>query len=278
MSVQAISAALTITDVTASEKLLLLVLANYCDESFRCFPSQARLARETCLSDRTIRSTLVALEAKGRLTRVERSRPDGSRSTDLITLQLGAETISGGAEAASGGVGKPFPGGAEAASGLTTFEPSSNHQEEPSEKRALVRASRNDGFERFWSAYPSKVGKRDAEKAYAKAVKRIDSPDPPGVMLAAIERAAQGRRWLEGYIPNPSTWLNQDRWEDQPDERSDHQLQRPTDARRADTESRRNAWAEVLAERDGLQPEPYDGGTPGPDGNGPRYLRLAHTG
>lgn len=278
MSVHAISSALHIRGVSPSEKLVLLVLANYADEGGCAYPSHRRLADETGLSDRTILTVMKTLEARGLLFRKERRRPDGSRSSDLITLTMGGETISPRGENDCAEVGKPFRGGGEVVSPLTTFEPSSNHQEEPSTERALVRAARNDGFERFWSAYPSKVGKRDAEKAYAKAVKRIDSPDPPGVMLAAIERAAQGRRWLEGYIPNPATWLNQDRWEDQPDERSDHQRQRPTDARRADTESRRNAWAEVLAERDGLQPEPDVGGSPRPDGDGARYLRLAHTG
>ena len=36
-------------------------------------------------------------------------------------------------------------------------------------------------------------------------------------MIKAVERAQhEDKRWLEGYIPNPSTWLNQRRWEDEP--------------------------------------------------------------
>lgn len=95
-----------------------------------------------------------------------------------------------------------------------------------------------NGFARFWEAYPNKVGKRAAEPAYAAALKRIEGPDPPGVILAGVERAKASRKWLEGIIPNPATWLNQDRWEDQP---SEHQpgprqanVQRPhNDARQA---------------------------------------------
>jgi hypothetical protein len=66
------------------------------------------------------------------------------------------------------------------------------------------------GFDAFWSAYPHKVGKADAAKAFAKAVKRTDLD----TLMAGLKRYAaktDDRPWC-----NPSTWLNQDRWTDQP--------------------------------------------------------------
>jgi hypothetical protein len=80
------------------------------------------------------------------------------------------------------------------------------------------KLAKPNGFARFWEAYPSKVGRPVAEKAYAKALKRISGPDPPSEILAGVARAKASRKWREGIIPNPSTWLNQDRWEDQPSE------------------------------------------------------------
>lgn len=118
---------MALREVTPSEKLLLLALANYADEHMRCYPSQRRLADDTCLSDRTIRTLLAGLEGRRMISRQERNRGDGSRGTDLITLHFSGQVttqISGGAEMVSGGVGKPLPGGAEMVSGLTTFEPS----------------------------------------------------------------------------------------------------------------------------------------------------------
>lgn len=127
MSVQAITAAIAIQGVSPTEKLLLIALANYADKDGRCFPSQKTLAEDTCLSDRSIRTILTDLVERGLLDRQERRRADGSRATDLITLRLDQpEASSGGAEVVSGGVRKQLPGGAEAASALTTFEPSSN--------------------------------------------------------------------------------------------------------------------------------------------------------
>lgn len=68
-------------------------------------------------------------------------------------------------------------------------------------------------FDSFWRAYPKKVGKGDALKAWGKA-----KPDLPTV-LKALEWQRQAPQWLRDggqYIPNPSTYLNQKRWEDEP--------------------------------------------------------------
>lgn len=91
---------------------------------------------------------------------------------------------------------------------------------EPNGSSVISRPKPN-GFDRFWEAYPRKEAKAAARTAYAKAIKAIPGPDPPGVILAAIE--AQRPRWTERqFIPHPATWLNKGRWEDEiPDERPD---------------------------------------------------------
>lgn len=70
------------------------------------------------------------------------------------------------------------------------------------------------GFDRFWAAYPRKVGKGAAERSFERI--RPDTALLDG-MLRAIETQRQSDTWLRGYIPNPATWLNQRRWEDEPD-------------------------------------------------------------
>jgi hypothetical protein len=70
-------------------------------------------------------------------------------------------------------------------------------------------------FEQFWLAYPKKVGKKDALQAWKRAKDK-----PPLVdMVQAIDKARQGEQWTKEngqFIPNPSTWLNQGRWADEP--------------------------------------------------------------
>lgn len=70
-------------------------------------------------------------------------------------------------------------------------------------------------FEQFWLAYPSKVGKDAARKAFEKR-----SPDAEllDAMLSALAAQTASSRWQKDggqYIPNPSTWLNQGRWLDE---------------------------------------------------------------
>jgi hypothetical protein len=67
------------------------------------------------------------------------------------------------------------------------------------------------GFAEFWKAYPSKVGKGAAETAWKKA--KINGH--LSEVLQAVEDQKQCKRWQEGIIPNPATWLNQKRWLDE---------------------------------------------------------------
>ena len=69
-------------------------------------------------------------------------------------------------------------------------------------------------FDRFWKAYPVKAGKGEARKAWLKLKPSEELTD---TMIKAVERARrEDDRWLNGYIPNPATWLNQARWDDEP--------------------------------------------------------------
>lgn len=72
-----------------------------------------------------------------------------------------------------------------------------------------------NGFDVFWHTYPKKVGKGAARKAW-------DKLKPDGnlqkVIQDAIGRQKRSDQWQKEsgqFIPNPSTWLNQQRWEDE---------------------------------------------------------------
>ena len=69
----------------------------------------------------------------------------------------------------------------------------------------------DEEFSTFWTLYPKKVGKGDARKAYKNARKRADAATIYAGLEAQAFLMAQKEKQ---YIPNPSTWLNQDRWED----------------------------------------------------------------
>ena len=69
-------------------------------------------------------------------------------------------------------------------------------------------------FDDFWKAYPKKVSKSNALKAWKK-LKPND--DLVREILSALEKQKQSSQWQKDngqFIPYPTTWLNGKRWED----------------------------------------------------------------
>lgn len=80
-----------------------------------------------------------------------------------------------------------------------------------SEENARARASPSK-FDHFWRAYPHKVGKREAAKAFDRVGKSgAVTFDELMAALTAYANKTDDRPWC-----NPATWLNQGRWDDQP--------------------------------------------------------------
>jgi hypothetical protein len=82
----------------------------------------------------------------------------------------------------------------------------------PSTERANGRSL--DEFEIFWKEYPRKIGKKKALKAW------IAAKDKPALadILKSVQVAKLTEQWKKDggkYIPHPSTWLNEGRWDDE---------------------------------------------------------------
>ena len=78
-----------------------------------------------------------------------------------------------------------------------------------------TRSSIDDGFDRFWSAYPKKVAKQAAVKAWRSL---RPGPDDLDAMLAALRRQAASADWTKDggrFVPHAATWLRGRRFEDE---------------------------------------------------------------
>lgn len=77
-------------------------------------------------------------------------------------------------------------------------------------------------FESFWKLYPRKIGKGAAFKSW----KKIKSPvDTLKLIEKSLEWQKTSEQWTKDngqYIPHPSTYLNQRRWEDEKTETISH--------------------------------------------------------
>ena len=70
-------------------------------------------------------------------------------------------------------------------------------------------------FEEFYNAYPRKVKKQDVKKWFEK---NRPSNELFSSMINSLEQFRASKDWQKDggqYIPYPSTWLNQKRWEDE---------------------------------------------------------------
>lgn len=155
MSISAIAWALKIRVGSPTLKSVLVAISNYADEEGCAWPSQARLASDTELSERAVRTALAQLEERGFIQREERPRrADKTRQSDLIRLlhQRPANHAERGAgcqeamrndvpedlpERGAGPCGTSFQNHAERGAGKPSIEPSG----EPS-GRARKRAAR----------------------------------------------------------------------------------------------------------------------------------------
>lgn len=87
-------------------------------------------------------------------------------------------------------------------------------------KESKVKESKinilDQSFEIFWGIYPRKVGKGNAKKSWMKI-----KPDENicRKIAKSLQESMQSEQWQKDsgqFIPHPATWLNQERWEDEP--------------------------------------------------------------
>jgi hypothetical protein len=81
-------------------------------------------------------------------------------------------------------------------------------QGENTRERPTVSLSPEEGFATFWAAYPKKVGKDAARRAWVKAIRRADAAK----IIDVVSRYPF--RTDRQFIKDPSTWLNAGCWED----------------------------------------------------------------
>lgn len=101
------------------------------------------------------------------------------------------------------------------------------------------------GFDDFWSVVPRKVAKGAAEKAWAKAVKKA----PPETIIAGMRVYARSREGEDPtYTAHPATWLNAERWTDEPPP--------PSQPKRTTTDGRLDAAMRAAARFDEMDSGP----------------------
>lgn len=130
--------------------------------------------------------------------------------------------------------GPAVPGGngeTHVTPGNATKHPKKKNREEEDKKPKTLTPSSADAaddagepepekvkpFDTFWAAYPRRVAKAEAQKAWTK-LKIDNDPVLQALILTAIEKQKEGADWRKEdgqFIPHPATWLRAGRWLDE---------------------------------------------------------------
>ena len=95
------------------------------------------------------------------------------------------------------------------------MEKSTDNKENYLSKKTTYKdiSSNDELFQKFWKAYPRKVAKAAAKKAFDKALNSINAEK----LLEAVTALANDPNLPETtFIKHPATWLNTEGWEDEP--------------------------------------------------------------
>lgn len=179
----------------------------------------------------SILSSLKSLEKAGYLARFQ-SRDKGSFREAIWVVSDTPMTNSDLLEVVSGVFGQDnssLPSSENRTTGIrtqintnrnNTLDISSNKDIKNNKHNNSIKENKtkqikeNAGFDVFWKAYPRKVGKETARKAFQK----LDKDVSLDTLLRAIEAQKNTQQWRKDngqFIPHPATWLNNRRWEDE---------------------------------------------------------------
>ena len=193
MSFQAMAWAASQTTKNSIQKLTLMMLANYADENKSCYPSYQHLANLCVCTKKTIIRACQELEELQLIETEKRFDDNGKQTSNRFILR---------------GVKNDPVGGTKTT--LNTI-------------RTILKDNTKDGgdkkhtpyseeFLKWWDIYPNPSGsKRKAFESWGKAVDLLIDKKELFIITCRYRKSQHGKD--QKYIPHPTTWLNQKRWE-----------------------------------------------------------------
>ncbi len=170
-------------NIPSTKKLILAAIATFANKDLEAFPSYAKISKVTGYCLKTVSEVATWVKDTGfPVTITKRKNEVGSGWRHNVYLFPSADVI------------EQWDGGDRV------------YIEEDS-------ISLSDMFQRFWSAYPRKVGKVKAQKEFSKIANEIDIEKVIADVEARKDRDPQWRD--KQYIVYPERYLKYQLWEDE---------------------------------------------------------------
>ena len=210
-------------DISHTAFRLYAVLARYADNvTHQAFPSLETLAGRLGCGEKTVRRAIDDLVAHGAIQKHSRGRYQSSLYTVMTTAPFGSKVTGEGSEVS--GEGSKVSTRLDINDQVTITTELEPTELEPLNKKA------NDFeqlFAEWWESYPNKKGKGAAKVAYRKALKKVSHD----LLMERVERYRDDPNRVDLYTPYPQKWLNEERWDDEPETpRIEHKPRKLTNA------------------------------------------------
>ncbi len=176
-------------------KHVLEKLANYADENHSCFPSYDHLAKKCECNVRTIMRTIKSLEYSGFIKIEPRFTKDGRQTSNRFILNVRGDKYD--THRVTDTTPDPI---------RTIIKDNINKR---GDKKDTPYSSE---FEEWWNVYPNNAGsKTKAFESWVKATDLFIDKNELFLITCRFKQSQVGKE--QKYIPHPTTWLNQKRWE-----------------------------------------------------------------
>lgn len=202
------------------------VLAAIChrtdDKTHQTLVGQKTIAEMAGASEKTVQRAVGALETMGVLTRRQRHGKGGYRTSDEITVNTtyrsdspqGSQPTRQTAQQADSpdltdSQSRPT-GLSDRAEDINQIDQPEDQPDTPGALEVYLENSRS--FEDFYSVWPQKKKRPDAQKAWNAAIKRAT---PQQIYDASVAYANNPHRPAKQFIPYPASWLRADGWNDE---------------------------------------------------------------
>lgn len=219
-------------------KVMFLLINSLTRREGYCYASNRYFMEKLDASERTVRNWLSALKDKGLIETEVIVNERGEVSERRLyprndsKLPLGQKIAPGGAENCRGilssknnvcSLDNNLSNRDSLSLSLNTSVSSSNTKDKQltdiSKKETMEERKSSDDdvtamFDRFWKEYPKKRNKQGSFRAF-RNIKSLKAEFPN--IIQGLERDKRSAQWNKDggqFIPNPTTWLHQERWKD----------------------------------------------------------------
>ena len=245
MSAEAVTVVLHHSKAEGTAKLVLWGIANH-HSDHGAWPSIATLAKYANIKERRVQQIIRELAMMGEIA-IEEQGGLGQHQykTNRYHILIQCPSDCDGSLNHKTGVQSVTDRGAiQGQSGVQPTAPEPNKEL----NKNLLKAQSEDLFNEFWTAYPRKLDKAKAFRAFRSALKRATFED----IIAGVLLYRNDPKRDPEFTKYPATWLNNDSWENTHEPSKDSEAARKAQERREKERAISDAFLAEQKERDKL--------------------------